>query len=78
MPRWIQPRALFVRRLWRLNGSILGWDGFWWVTGTAAITVIEILLSWLFWKKLDNGESLSTTIRRGLVVGGVIAIVFAV
>ena len=55
----------------------MGWNGFWWVVGIAAVLAIGVLLSWSYWDAL--AESLSTTIRNvGLVIGGIIAIVLAV
>ena len=57
-----------------------GWDGCWWIAGVVAILVTGGVLSWLFWEDLHgNGESASTTIRNlGFVIGGLIALVFAV
>ena len=56
------------------------WDAFWRITGIALVLVIELSLTWLYWEELrGKHESLSTTVRNmGLVIGGSIAILFAV
>ena len=84
MPRWsrrcLRPLRSIALRPSRLIGGMVGWDGFWWVVGIAAVLAIGGLLSWRYWDALaDDKESLSTTIRNvGLVVGGIIAILLAV
>ena len=67
------------RRLLRPIHGVVGWDGFWWVAGMAAILVIGVLLSWCFWDELrGDQDSLSTTIRNvGLVIGGLVALLLA-
>ena len=55
-------------------------DAFWWIAGVALVLVISLSLSWCYWEELrSDKESLSTTVRNvGLVIGGAIAILFAV
>ena len=56
------------------------WGAFWWIAGIVLVLVISLYLSWFYWEELrGDQESLSTTVRNvGLVIGGVIAILFAV
>ena len=56
------------------------WDAFWWIAGIVLVLVTSLSLSWCYWEELrGDQESLSTTVRNvGLVIGGVIAILFAV
>ena len=55
-------------------------DAFWWISGIVLALVTGLLLSWCYWEELrGHRESLSTTIRNvGLVIGGALAILFAV
>ena len=55
--------ASVVRRLLRPTRRVLGWDGFWWVAGIAAVLVVGAILSWSFWDELHGTirTSLSTT-----------------
>ena len=55
-------------------------DAFWWIAGIVLVLVTGLLLSWCYWEELrGHRESLSTTIRNvGLVIGGALAILFAV
>ena len=71
---------IVVRRLLRRIHGVVGWDGFWWVTGMVAVLVIGALLSWRHWDELrGDQDSLSTTIRNlGLVIGGVGAALLAI
>ena len=55
-------------------------DTFWWIAGIGLVLVTSLSLSWCYWKELrGDQESLSTTVRNvGVVIGGVIAILFAI
>ena len=57
-----------------------GGDTFWWIAGIGLVLVTSLSLSWCYWEELrGDQESLSTTVRNvGVVIGGVIAILFAV
>lgn len=54
--------------------------GLWWITLAVIVFAIEIGLSWIYWSELrGETESLSTTLRNvGIVIGGSIAIIFAI
>ncbi len=56
------------------------WDVFWWIAGIVLVLVASLSLCLFYWEELrGNQESLSTTVRNvGLVIGGAIAILFAV
>ena len=56
------------------------WDAFWWIAGIVLVLVTSLSLAWCYWEELrGDQESLSTTVRNvGLVIGGAIAILFAV
>ena len=53
---------------------------FWWIAGIGLVLVTGLSLSWCYWEELrSDQESLSATVRNvGVVIGGVIAILFAV
>ena len=53
---------------------------FWWIAGIGLVLVTGLSLSWCYWEELHSDqESLSATVRNvGVVIGGVIAILFAV
>ena len=54
-------------------------EGFWVAVVVLAALAVGTGLSWVFWDWLREGESGSSTVRNvGLVVGGVVAIAFAV
>ena len=55
------------------------WGAFWWIAGIVLVLATNLALSWCYWEELrSDQESLSTTVRNvGLVIGGVIAILFA-
>ena len=55
------------------------WGAFWWIAGIVLVLATSLALSWCYWEELrSDQESLSTTVRNvGLVIGGVIAILFA-
>ena len=56
------------------------WDAFWWIAGIVLVLVTSLSLAWCYWEELrGDQESLSTTVRNvGLVIGGAVAILFAV
>ena len=56
------------------------WDAFWWIAGIVLVLVTSLSLAWCYWEELrGDQESLSATVRNvGVVIGGVIAILFAV
>ena len=58
------------------------WDAFWWIAGIVLVLVTSLSLSWCYWEELrgdPDKESLSATVRNvGVVIGGAIAILFAV
>ena len=55
-------------------------DTFWWIAGIVLVLVTSLSLAWCYWEELrGDQESLSATVRNvGVVIGGVIAILFAV
>ena len=56
------------------------WDTFWWIAGIVLVLVTSLSLAWCYWEELrGDQEPLSTTVRNvGLMIGGAIAILFAV
>ena len=56
------------------------WDAFWWIAGIVLVLVTSLSLSLSYWEELrGDRESIGTTVRNvGLVIGGAIAILFAV
>ena len=56
------------------------WDAFWWIAGIVLVLVTSLSLAWCYWEELrGDQESPSTTVRNvGLVIGGAVAILFAV
>ncbi len=64
----------------RIIDRTVEWDGFWWVAGIVAVLATGIFLSWVYWEDLHGDQdSHSTTVRNlGFVIGGIIAIVFAI
>ena len=54
-------------------------EGFWVTAIILAVLAVSVVLTWLFWDWLRDGESGSSTIRNvGLIIGAVIAMVLAV